>query len=149
MLSLAEHFDLIALTWLLKFKHSSREIPRHYWLFSNGIRSPKSDKENIFLAEFPLANVVKLHFDGATFIFHLQSHISMSFMYSWARFTKTQSLIVILLKMKDVVRSSAKRTEKPVDDVWWAGISFIKILNKIGLSNNWNWIWTDFVNFNF
>ena len=28
-----------------------------------------------------------------------------------------------LIEIKDVVRSSAKRSEKPVDDVWWAGIT--------------------------
>ena len=42
--------------------------------------------------------------------------------------------------MKDVVRSPAK-SEKPVDDVWLAGMSFI---NKIGL-NVWFWTWSELI----
>ena len=35
-----------------------------------------------------MANVVKLDFDGVTFIFNLQRFIFMSFRYSWARLTQ-------------------------------------------------------------
>ena len=78
MFSLAEYFEFIALTWLLKFKHPLREIPINLEFFTNGNRSPKSKKQIYFwLNLVKKANVVKLHFDGATFIFHLQSHISM------------------------------------------------------------------------